>query len=58
MPPFQIEEYISALLSLRPIHDLTLHTSKILTGAVLRQEAVAKYLDVGLAPINIYCVVT
>ena len=47
--PFQIEEYISALLSLRPIHDLTLHTSKILTGAVLRQEAVAKYLDVGLA---------
>ena len=49
MPPFQIEEYISALLSLRPIHDLTLHTSKILTGAVLRQEVVAKYLDVGLA---------
>ena len=34
-----MEEYISALLSLRPIHDLTLHTTKILTEAVLQQDS-------------------
>ena len=42
---FQIEEYISALLSLRPIHDLTAHTTKILTEAVVQQDSVAKYLE-------------